>query len=306
MVVSLGLGTAQFGCDYGISNARGRVPEDQVRQILALAAQAHITTLDIAPYGGDIERIVGRSSPFPSPFKPQIRTLSLKDRGLDWVETRLKRSIDHLGLARAHTALVDQAADLTSREGDALWSRLLRMKDEGLISEVGISALPEDRPLLLAQRFKPDMMQLPTSLFDQRSVKNGDIEALATLGVKVQLRSIFLQGLLFMPTDALPHNLQSASAHFSRAKRHLFEAGADPLQAALAFARQVKGADSLIIGVTSAAELRAILAAIDRPVPPLDYASLAIDDLTTLDPRRWFGQALGFGQETVKALARSA
>ena len=38
MAASLGLGSAQFGGDYGISNTRGRVGEDEVRQIHELAA----------------------------------------------------------------------------------------------------------------------------------------------------------------------------------------------------------------------------------------------------------------------------
>lgn len=84
MVASLGLGTAQFGRDYGISNTRGRVGEEEVRQILSLAADCKIKHIDAAHYDGDIERILGRCWPFPSPFKPQVRTLRL-EKGLDWL-----------------------------------------------------------------------------------------------------------------------------------------------------------------------------------------------------------------------------
>jgi D-threo-aldose 1-dehydrogenase len=290
MVASLGLGSAQFGGAYGISNARGRVREDDVRQILHLAAENRILNIDIAPYYGDAERIVGRNWPFPSPFRPQIRTLRLdKDRegGLDWIETRLRRSVEHMGLVRAHSALIDDASDLMGPQGDALWERLMKLKAEGLISRIGISARHEDRPRLIAKRFKPDIMQVPASLLDQRLIKNGDIGAMAADGIEVQVRSIFLQGLLFMPREALPAALTGAGPHLSRLRRALMEASADPLSAALSFARHIKGVSTLIVGVTSAAELRALIAASERPKPNLDWDALALEDERLLEPDTW-------------------
>jgi aryl-alcohol dehydrogenase-like predicted oxidoreductase len=286
MVAALGLGSAQFGCDYGISNMRGRVCEDEVRQILSLAAQSGIRAVDVALYEGDVERTLGRCWPFPSPFKPQIRTLRI-EKGLEWLESRLKRSVDHMGLARADVAMVDCAEDLMGPQGDALWTSLERLKSEGLFNRIGISAYAEDQPLLLAKRFKPDMMQVPASILDQRLVRNGDIEALAAMGVEVQLRSIFLQGLLFAPREALPENLASIGPHLSRVKRHLLEQGADPLHAALSYGLHLKGVSSVVVGVTSSAELRAIIAASERPKPDLAWGVFALDDEIALDPRLW-------------------
>ncbi|MFT4090603.1 MAG: aldo/keto reductase [Asticcacaulis sp.] len=292
MKATLGLGSAQFGCDYGISNPRGRVAEDEVRQILSYAADCGIRTIDVAPYGGDVERILGRCWPFPSPFKPQIRTLRV-EKGLDWVESRLKRSVDHIGLARAQVALIDNAEDLMGAEGDALWARLEKLKAEGLISRIGINASLKDQPVLLAKRFKPDLIQLPCSLLDQRLVKNGEIEALAALGTEVQIRSVFLQGLIFVPRQDLPPNLQSIGPQLSRIRRHLAETGTDPLHAALSFALNLKGVSSVIVGVTSSAELRAVIAASDRPKPDLAWESFALNDEVALEPDLWYKDLSG-------------
>lgn len=292
MTATLGLGSAQFGCDYGISNPRGRVAEDEVRQILKLAADCGLKTIDVAPYGGDVERILGRCWPFPSPFKPQIRTLRI-EKGLDWLESRLKRSVDHMGLARAQVALIDNAEDLMGPQGDALWARLEKLKSEGLFKSIGINATLKDRPVLLAKRFKPDLMQLPCSLLDQRLVQNGDIEALAALGIEVQIRSVFLQGLMFVPRQDLPANLQPVGPQLSRIRRHLAETGTDPLHAALSFALNLKGVSSVIVGVTSAAELRAVIAASDRPKPDLAWESFALKDEVALDPDLWYKDVSG-------------
>jgi len=290
MVATLGLGSAQFGCDYGISNTRGRVSEDEVRQILSLAAH----------YYGDVERILGRCWPFPSPFKPQVRTLRL-EKGLEWLESRLRRSIDHMGLARIHAALVDNAEDLVGAEGDALWARLEKLKAEGLVARIGISATCHDEPVLLAKRFKPDIMQVPVSILDQRLVKNGALEQLAGLGVEVQVRSVFLQGLLFLPRETLPPNLAPIGPHLSRVRRIMAECGADPLHAALSYALNLPGVSTVIVGVTSAAELRAIVAASERKAPRVLYDMLALNDEIALDPNQWFAELGDVSRRMIRA-----
>jgi len=300
MVATLGLGSAQFGCDYGISNTRGRVSEDEVRQILSYAADCRITHIDAAHYHGDVERILGRCWPFPSPFKPQVRTLRL-EKGLEWLESRLRRSVDHMGLARVHAALVDSAEDLTGAEGDALWARLEKLKAEGLVSRIGISATHDDEPVLLAKRFKPDIMQVPVSILDQRLVKNGALEQLAGLGVEVQVRSVFLQGLLFLPREALPPNLAPIGPHLSRVRRIMAECGADPLHAALSYALNLPGVSTVIVGVTSAAELRAIVAASERKAPRVLYDMLALNDEIALDPNQWFADLGDVSRRMIRA-----
>ncbi|BEV11722.1 aldo/keto reductase [Asticcacaulis sp. DW145] len=286
MKAALGLGSAQFGCDYGISNLRGRVSEDEVRQILSYAAQCGLKAIDVAPYEGDVERILGRCWPFPSPFKPQIRTVRA-ERGLDWVESRLKRSVEHMGLARVGVGMIDDASDLMGPQGDALWARMEKLKADGLFSRIGISARYEDSPVALAKRFKPDLIQVPTSILDQRLVREGALETLSGMGIEVQVRSVFLQGLLFTPREALPANLQPLGPQLSRIRRHLLETATDPLHAALSYALNLKGVSSVIVGVTSAAELRAVIAASDRPRPDLAWQAFAIEDPIALNPALW-------------------
>lgn len=282
----LGLGAAQFGLDYGVSNPRGRVPEDEVRLILDTAATNQVAVIDTAPAYGDSERILGQSWPFPSPFRVVTKTVPIAE-GLDRVETRARRSLEKMGLSRGYALMVHAAEDLLGPDGQALWDRLQGLKAEGLFQKIGVSCYGSDEPVHLARRFRPDLIQLPCSLLDQRPDRDGTLRALADLGVEIHLRSIFLQGLLFLDRDQMPAALGDAGPRLSRIRRALAEAGADPLQAALAYAQTRPEASAVILGVTSAAELRAILAAAATPVPDLDWSALALDHPLALDPRRW-------------------
>lgn len=280
----LGLGTAQF------AEPRGRGGEAEIRAILDTAAPAGVTLVDTSAAYGDAERALGRSWPFPSPFSVITRTVRLSE-GLDRLEHRARRSLERLGIARAEGLLVQSAEDLHGPDGPALWARLERLKGEGLFQKIGFSAHAEDDPATLARRYNPDVVQVPASMLDQRLVADGTLDKLAAQGVEVHLRSVFLKGLLFMDREALPACLTHAGPRLSRIRRMLAESGADPLQAALSFAMDRPEASAVIVGVASAAELRAVIAASYQPAPRLDWTALSLEDRTALDPRQWVSTA---------------
>jgi aryl-alcohol dehydrogenase-like predicted oxidoreductase len=170
------------------------------------------------------------------------------------------------------------------------------MQSEGRCRRIGISAYAQDGPLTLARRFRPDVMQLPVSLFDQRLVADGTLANLADLGVEVHARSLFLQGLLFMAPELLPVKLAHAAPLLARRQALLADAGLSPLEAALGFALGRAGGGTEngaeiavgIVGVTTVAELVAIVAAAEAPIPSgLDWGAFAIDDAVVLDPSAW-------------------
>mgnify|MGYP001159297373 CR=1 FL=1 len=280
----LGVGTGQF------AEPRGRGGEAEIRAILDTAAPAGVTLIDTAAAYGDAERALGRSWPFPSPFSVVTRTVRLSE-GLDRIEHRARRSLERLGIARGEGLLVHAAEDLHGPDGPDLWARLQRLKADGLFQKIGFSAHGDDQPVALARRYQPDLVQLPVSMLDQRLVVDGTLERLAEQGVEVHLRSVFLKGLLFMDREALPACLNHAGPRLSRIRRMLAEAGADPLQAALTFALDRPEASAVVVGVASAAELRAVIAASYQPSPRLDWSALSLDDTTALDPRLWVSTA---------------
>jgi aryl-alcohol dehydrogenase-like predicted oxidoreductase len=59
-LTKIGLGSVQFGFDYGISNLEGKVPGEQVKRILDAAAESGIRVIDTASLYGDSESILGR------------------------------------------------------------------------------------------------------------------------------------------------------------------------------------------------------------------------------------------------------
>lgn len=278
MLEKLGLGTVQFGQAYGVSNQRGQVPKDEAADILDRAARAGIRLLDTAANYGEAEAVLAGFD--TSAFRIVTKTIGIS-RGLDRVIERAR----HSALLKADTLLVHAAKDLEGAGGEALWAALRQLKDEGLFRRIGISAYVAEHPARLAEKFHPDVMQLPFSLLDQRLLENGTLARLKALGVEVHARSLFLQGLLFM--QELPEKLQGATPHLARVRQTLKAANVTPLAAALSFVLRRPEIAFGLVGVTSTGELEDIIAAASRPLPALDWASFALQDELVLTPSLW-------------------
>ncbi|MBU4432989.1 MAG: bifunctional regulator KidO [Alphaproteobacteria bacterium] len=285
-VSKLGLAAAQFGLDGMTSTPRGRSPEAEARDILNIADRSGLSVLDVSGVYGRAETVLGDLIPRPISFRVTLST-ARADRGPDFVETEARNSLRRLGLERADAIIVHSPSELFGPHGAALWDRLARLRDEGLFNKIGVAAHASDDPVGVARRFKPDILQAPASLLDQRLLADGSLARIAGMGVEVQLRSIFLNGLLFLPPDRVPAQLKGASGRLSRVRRMIAEGRSDPLQAALGFALSRPEASAVLVGVTSAAELSAVVAAASSPPPDLDWDDMAIDDPVALDPRRW-------------------
>jgi hypothetical protein len=210
--------------------------------------------------------------------------------GPDKMEGRLSLARERLRKSCALDVLIE-GARLLAPDGDALWCAAGRLQAWGAEpGAVGIAVEPGGDALGLARRFKPRLMQMSAGLLDQRLIASGALAEIAGLGIEIHLRIQLLRGLLFLPRDGLPPAMAGAGPQVSRVRRLIAEAGADPLQAALAFALDRPEATRVIVEASSSGEVRAALAAAAQPSPSLDWAALAVDNPTALDAEARMGR----------------
>lgn len=272
----LGLGTSQFGLDQP-PGPRGKPREAEARDILSIAGRSGLSVLEVVRGAASADTLLRGAMPQPNPFRMTLTAIR-PDRGPEVVEAELRAQMLRLGVERVDTIVVSSATDLFSPLGPQLWDRLKALKDQGLCQRIGVPVYASDDPVGVARRFKPDVVQAPASLLDQRLLLDGTLSTIAGMGVEVHLRSIFLNGVLFLPPDRAPSHLKAAAGRISRARRLIAEGKSDPLQAALGFALTRPEASHVLVGVTSAAEMSAVVAAAMSPPPDLDWDEMAIDD----------------------------
>ncbi|MGH8224238.1 MAG: aldo/keto reductase [Woeseiaceae bacterium] len=269
--MNLGLGTAQFGSSYGVTNRRGQVQAAQVQDILRFAAAKGVHVLDTAAAYGESEAALGRALWPGHPFR-----IVTKIAPGGAVRESFSRSLECLRQDSVYGLLLHRAADMN----DVVAGELLELKRQRLVSRVGVSAYDADELSRSRGFLSLDIVQAPVNLADQRLIRDGTLARLRADGVEVHARSVFLQGLLLAEAERMPLALRPIAAHAR-------SAGISQLALALGFVAQVPEVDIALVGVTGLDELTAITQAW-RATPMLhDYARLAVSDETLLNPSRW-------------------
>ncbi|MDB5815206.1 MAG: aldo/keto reductase family protein [Rhodocyclales bacterium] len=285
---ALALGTVQFGLDYGLTNTHGRIAEAEAVRILQTAQDAGIKWLDTAAAYGNAEERLGSllagdkhfsvcSKTLPTP--PEHSVLASAQRSLDVSLTRLRR--DHVD-----ALLVHAVNDLLGSEGDALWAWMGTARAQGMARSIGVSVYDADEIDTVLARYTPDWIQLPCSVLDQRLISSGHLASLADRGIKVQARSLLLQGVVNILPQALPEPLQTLHEPLTRLRQAASRYSIGPIDMSLAWAAAQPEIDLAVIGVTTVDELRQCAEAFSRDVVA-DWVTFACDDALVVDPRKW-------------------
>jgi aryl-alcohol dehydrogenase-like predicted oxidoreductase len=287
----LGLGTVQFGLSYGVSNVVGRFPEQQVAEVLDYAWREGIRTLDTANAYGDSEVVLGRNLSPTHDFEIVTKTVPVAATTIDAtviqeVERGLRTSLERLGVQNVHGVLVHQADNLIVPGGERLYELLAAWKQAGRIRHIGVSVYDSRQLLQVTERFRVDIVQLPLNVFDQRMLRDGSVGRLHAAGVKVHVRSVFLQGLLLMRPEELPPHLARFAGRLTQYRQHLAQLQCSALEAALGFIKGIPEVDVALIGINSPAHLRECIDAYDRS-GRLDLAAFGSEDVQLIDPRHW-------------------
>jgi aryl-alcohol dehydrogenase-like predicted oxidoreductase len=289
----IGLGTAQFGMAYGVTNRRGRVAVDEARRILEAARGAGLAVIDTAAGYGESEAVLGALEEAARGFRiitktPPVAAERIGAAEAEEVRLALAHSRELLRRQLLDGVLVHHGQELLRPGGERVVEVLQEAKARGEVERIGVSVYDPDELAAVLERFTPDLVQLPLNLLDQRFAASGVLTRLKAMGAEIHARSLFLQGSLLVPPAALPSPLADASTVFAAVAEFLAEHGLDPLAGCLAYGLSVAEIDCLILGVTAAEELDAILAAarnLPRSLP--DFAALAVADAAIIDPRRW-------------------
>lgn len=290
----LGLGTVQFGLDYGISNRGGQTPMAEVKRILACAMEAGMGVLDTAALYGESEAVLGTCLPVGAPLRVVTKTPAFPGETIGAEETALlvatlERSLHRLGLEQVDGLLVHHGGDLLKPGGARLWEAMQELQAAGKVGRIGASVYGEGESL--RQGFPLERVQLPLNLFDQRPAASGLLSRLEEGRCEVHVRSVFLQGLLLMTPGEVPPHFSPLAEQFHRLDALCADYGVTRLGAALWYALRRREVGTVLVGVTSLRELEEILSVVEglpeQGPEAARWETLAVNDPAWVDPSRW-------------------
>lgn len=290
MKQQLALGCAQFGLDYGITNARGRVGVDEARQMLQSAWDGGVRLLDTAPAYGNSEQALGQAGSGQA-WRVVTKTLPLRtaqvdEGGLARVDSAFRGSLAHLRADSVDTLLVHHADDLLVPGGDALYRWLRAQQDAGRTTQIGASVYDGEQVRALLRHYRLDAVQLPASIADQRLLADGTVQRLQDAAVAIHVRSLYLQGLLVAEPSFVAERFPQHGAWAQRLHDEFRSRGVSAVQACLSFFRAQPAFAVAVIGAASVDEVRALTEAW-HAAAPMDWSGWAVDNPDFTDPRQW-------------------
>jgi aryl-alcohol dehydrogenase-like predicted oxidoreductase len=260
------LGTVQFGESYGIANKTGQPSYKKVCEILEYAAENGVNCLDTAYAYGQSEEVLGRAlcelhlaDKMVVVSKVPLLAENLKpdeaERLIEKaVQISLKRlQMDFLPIYLFHNENNSDYAD-----------SLLKIKEKGLARHIGISVNSPEMARRAVDCENYEAVQIPTSILDQRYIKSGVMLKTAKRGLALFVRSVYLQGLLFLPENELPEQLKPVIS-----VRRVLEQTARKEKMSLAelaarFVMSLDGVHCLVMGMETLEQLKENIALFDE------------------------------------------
>lgn len=284
--MKIALGTVQFGLEYGVANTKGRVPEETAQEILGLARELGVDTLDTAAAYGTSEEVLGRTGvdAFKVISKVPSGTEHL-EKPANWVKRCIDQSLSNLRCDSLYGLLLHRPLDLLQSNGRELYDALVDIKRQGLAEKIGISVYgPDDLEKLAAFDF--DLVQAPMNILDRRLKNSGWLEKLSKQGTEVHIRSAFLQGLLLMPAAQRPEYFKPWRSLFTEYDAWVAVQQLTPLQACLGYLNGHPEINKIVVGVDTPEQLREIVSAAKTPTPTVPD-NIQTSDLNLINPGLW-------------------
>ena len=278
----IGLGTVQWGLNYGISNSNGIPSDEELKLISILASNNDIDCLDTATGYGNAEERIGKN--FFSSFKIVTKIGKVKSE-ID-LKNQLNKSFKNLKRSTIYGCLFHDYKELINNKD--LWKALSDQKSQGKIKKIGYSLYaPNELQQLLELNYIPDIIQIPFNVLDRKF--SPYFNFLKEKNVEIHARSIFLQGLLLKSEKSIPEKVNGLKEEISLLNTIADDAKKSLLEVCLGYVKQQTCIDKLILGIETSNQLKQILSAdtnlTQKTLETID--NIQVREKKLLNPSTW-------------------
>lgn len=275
----MSLGTVQLGMNYGIANDGGQPCEEQSREMLRSALDAGITSLDTARAYGDSEDVLGRflkdisEKPFITTKIPAFEIEDDREIEKYIIET-VEESLTRLGVSKVNNLMLHNSQNLYHK-AETTAKIMATLPKRGYCDMVGVSVYTQADVEELLKYPQYTATQIPMSIFDQRLINSGTVDALRERDFTVFVRSVFLQGVFFLDPEKItdPILLEYAKPKIIKLREYAEKEGKTIAQTAIAFMRDIPGITSLVLGADTKEQVLKDISHFDAP--PLSEETVA-------------------------------
>lgn len=277
------LGTANFGLSYGI--AKKVVKQNEIKTITSFVKKK-IKILDTAlKY-----RIPTKKINLINNFKIITKLGYVKEKNIEnAVYKKILKSLKEYKIKSFEAILLHDSRILENKDGARYVSILKELKKKKLCKSIGVSIYEPNEIKLVLKYFKPDLIQAPLNLFDQRLVKSKWYKYLIKNKIKIHVRSVFLKKVLLLDNSEIPKYFKRWRKYFTKYHELCRSSKITKIQACLNYVFQFKDIQGIVLGVDNIFQLNEIMKTqiIKDKLLVSKISSLGIRKKEIIDPRSW-------------------
>ena len=288
-------GTANIGLAYGKALSRPMFDETQAEKLLDSIERSGFSAVDTAAAYGQAERRIGQffSTHNPNGLAIHTKISPTVTRG-DQLSVALQTSLELLQAAPKQILL--HRWQQRFWDDGAIWDGLRYARDCGQCERIGASVQSPQEALQALKDPDVEVIQLACNVLDWRFDSQPMREAFAKSAAKIEVRSVFLQGLLTLhaniqwPVIDVAYDSENI-ADFLRDQATIW-AGGDLIQLCLRYIISLDWVDALVIGADDPAQVAHIGTLANCPVysaaeVALINAARPLVPEALLDPSKW-------------------
>jgi aryl-alcohol dehydrogenase-like predicted oxidoreductase len=279
------IGSAQIGMNYGLFNNK-KISHKEFKRIETLVIKSKINFVDTATSYGDSENIIGNSKLKNLNIITKIKLPNKKIINVrNWLFKEISKSLSKLKVKKIYGVLIHNYKDILGKNGKNYLLSLQELKRKKIIKKIGISVYDSIELKKFWKFWKPDIVQVPFNIFDNRILDSGWLNILKKSKVKVFARSIFLQGLLINDDNCIKIN-KKYKILLNKYKNWCLRNNISPIHGCIHFVKQFKKFDYLVVGFNNYNQLKEIIDSFKRKqvIIPKKFSTNIIN---LIDPRKW-------------------
>lgn len=283
--MKLAIGSANLGIKYGLFGKK-KFNSKEILKVEKLIFESKIEYIDTAHDYIDSEKTIGKSKLKNLKIITKIKLPEKKIINVGkQISQIISKSLKRLKKKNVYSVLVHNHQDLLGKKGLEFLKELKLLKKRGIIKNIGISIYDTKELAKIWKFWKPDIVQAPLNLYDQRILRSGWLKILKDNNVKFFARSCFLQGLLIGDYNSLNIS-KKLFLHLKKFDNWCISNNISRVKACLDFVRQFKEVSCIILGYDDAKQLNTILHEFkkQKKIIPLKFK---LNNLNYIDPRKW-------------------
>lgn len=288
LISKFSLGTAQFGMNYGVSNTTGQLAKSEAAAILLQAKNSGVKSLDTAVAYGDAELNLGEIGVSEFNLTTKLPGIPINHPKIgEWISNQINGALSRLRVSQLYGVLVHHSQQLLGKQGEEIFLSLEQIKKSGVVKKIGVSIYSPNELELLTKKYVLDIVQAPINILDNRLERDGWLHKLNKLGIEVQARSIFLQGLLLMNKRKIPSKFKPWESTLNQWHKWLEQnPEINATQACLSYVCSKANIDKFVVGIDNLNQFNELVDIIENPVN-LSFPNIILNDEKFLHPSNW-------------------